>query len=77
MGDLLDRMVTVEEGLHLLRRRVELVDDELDLLLGDRPLHLGELQCEQVDERNLGGKRLGGGDAHLEPVRVRASRPRA
>ena len=41
LGDLLDRMVAVQEALHLLREVIDLVEDELDLARRQRLAHPG------------------------------------
>src|SRR5919106_6079091 len=64
--DLLDRVVALEEVLDLPRKLVDEVEDELDLAGGQRLPDLRELQRDEVEERDLGGERLRGGDAHLE-----------
>src|SRR4026209_2698809 len=64
--DLLDRMRAVEEALDLARQLVELVEDELQLGRRHRPAHLGELEPDQREQRDLGGERLRGCHADLE-----------
>src|SRR4051795_7015269 len=66
-GDLLDRMVSVEELLHLLGEVVERLEDELDLLRGHRAADLRELQRNQGEQRNLRRERLRRRDTDLEP----------
>src|SRR5262249_48966569 len=66
VGDLVDRMVALQEGGHLCGKRVELVEDELDLVRWDRLAHLGELERDQREQRDLGGERLRRRDPALE-----------
>src|SRR5918996_721291 len=64
--DLLDRVVGLEEVLDLARELVDEVEDELELARGQRLPDLRELQRDEVEERDLRGERLRGGDAHLQ-----------
>ena len=66
LGDLLDRMVGVEELRDLVGQLVDLVEDEADLVRRQRPAHLGQLQRDQVEQRDLRRERLRRGDADLE-----------
>src|SRR5206468_1570221 len=54
--DRLDRVVALQEVLHLLRQLVQPVEDEVDLVRGQRPPDLGEPQREQAEQRHLGGE---------------------
>ena len=65
LRDRLDRVVAVEELLHPLRQLVQPVEDEVDLLLRQRPADLRELERKQAEQRDLGGERLRGRDRDL------------
>src|SRR5581483_7589421 len=67
LGNLLDRVVAVEEALHLLREVVDLVEDELDLARRQRVTHLRELQPDQEQQRDLRRERLRRRHTDLEP----------
>jgi hypothetical protein len=67
-GDLVDRVVAVQELGHPVRELVEAVEDEVDLRLRQCPADLGQLQRQQVQQRDLGREGLRGGDADLEPA---------
>src|SRR5690606_40635699 len=66
-GDLGDLVVPLEDALDRLRQGAHLRDE-----LFDRPgvhgaAHLGQVEAEQLHHHQLGGERLGGGDADLGP----------
>src|SRR4029077_20007999 len=67
LRDLLDRMVAVEELLHLGGEAVDLIEDELDLVDRQRLPRARELEADQVHQPDLRGERLRRGHAHLEP----------
>jgi hypothetical protein len=67
LGDLLDRMVAVEIRGDLPGQCVHLGDQAGDLGGGERVPDLGELQREEVEERDLRRESLRGGDGHLDP----------
>ena len=48
LRDLLDRMVGVQVGAHLVRERTDLLQEAGDLVVGKRAPNLGELQRHQV-----------------------------
>ena len=66
LRDVLDRVVGVEEALHLRRQVVQLVEDELDFFFRERVAALGELQADQEEQCDLRGEGLGGCDSDLE-----------
>src|SRR5207253_3969398 len=59
LGDLFDRVVGIEELAELRRQLVQLVEDELYLVGGQRLSNLGELERDQRQQRYLGRERLG------------------
>jgi hypothetical protein len=58
LGDLLDRVVAVEERLDLGGELVDEVEDELDLARRQRLADLRQLQRDEVQERDLRRERL-------------------
>ena len=66
LRDLLDRVVAVEEVLDLLRQRVERVEDERQLFGRQRLAHLGELERDEEEQRDLRGERLRRSHRHLD-----------
>ena len=60
-------MVAVEKVLHLRRQAVDLVEDELDLVGGQRRAGARQLEPDQVHQPDLRGERLRRRHAHLEP----------
>src|SRR6185369_15398999 len=66
VGDLLDLVVALEEGGHLRRQRIKLVEDQLDLLGRQRLANLRELERDQREQGDLRGEGLRGCDADLE-----------
>src|SRR5207247_4416998 len=68
LRDLLDRMIPVEERGDLVGQSLDLRQQARDLLLRQRLPYLGELERDQVEERDLGGEGLGCRHADLEPA---------
>jgi hypothetical protein len=48
-------VVAIEELLHLRRQLVQAIEDEVDLVLRQRPPRLGEPERKQAEQRDLRG----------------------
>ena len=72
MRDLVDAVPpcvdVLQKGVELVGELVQPVEDEVDLVRGDRLPDLGELQRDQTEQSHLRGERLRRGDADLEPA---------
>jgi hypothetical protein len=68
LGDVLDRVIAVEELRDLVGQVVHRVEDEAVVLGRERAADLRELERDEDQQRHLRGERLRGGHADLEPA---------